>query len=109
MYIRGGYNVYPMEVEAVLGEHSAVREVAVVPRPHDVMGEVGVAVVVPVDPSAPPTIDDLRAFAADRLAGYKLPEAITVVDSLPLTPGHKLDRRALLEQGGASRTTGNGR
>jgi len=63
MYIRGGYNVYPMEVEAVLGEHAGVREVAIVPRPDDVMGEVGVAVVVPTDPSAPPTIDELRAFA----------------------------------------------
>lgn len=96
MYIRGGYNVYPMEVEAVLGEHPAVREVAIVPRSDDVMGEVGVAVVVPMDPASPPSIDDLRAFATDRLAGYKLPEAIALADSLPLTAGHKLDRKTLV-------------
>lgn len=95
MYIRGGYNVYPMEVEAVLCEHPGVREVAITPRPDDVMGEVGVAIVVPANPSAPPTLDDLRAFATDRLAAYKLPESISIANSLPLTPGHKLDRRAL--------------
>ena len=54
MFIRGGYNVYPAEVEAVLADHPAVAEVVVVPRPDDVMGELGVAVVVPADPSQPP-------------------------------------------------------
>ena len=54
MFIRGGYNVYPLEVEAVLSEHPAVAEVAVVPRPDEVMSEIGVAVVVPRDPAAPP-------------------------------------------------------
>ena len=49
MFIRGGYNVYPAEVESVLADHPAVAEVAVVPRPDDVMGEIGVAVVVPAD------------------------------------------------------------
>ncbi len=53
MFIRGGYNVYPAEVESVLADHPAVAEVAVVPRPDDVMGEIGVAVVVPADPSPP--------------------------------------------------------
>ena len=47
MYIRGGYNVHPQEVEAVLVEHPNVAAVAVVPRAHDVFGEIGVAVVVP--------------------------------------------------------------
>ena len=95
MFIRGGYNVYPMEVEAVLEQHPGVRQVAVVPRPDDVMGEVGVAVVVPTDPAAPPSLDELRAFADGRLARYKLPEAVEVVDSLPLTAMQKLDRRSL--------------
>jgi acyl-CoA synthetase (AMP-forming)/AMP-acid ligase II len=95
MFIRGGYNVYPLEVEAVLSEHPAVAEVAVVPRPDAVMGEIGVAVVVPRDPAAPPTIDDLRAFAQDRLSAHKLPEAVRVVDALPLTAMQKLDRRTL--------------
>jgi acyl-CoA synthetase (AMP-forming)/AMP-acid ligase II len=98
MFIRGGYNVYPLEVEAVLSEHPAVAEVAVVPRPDEVMGEIGVAVVVPRDPAAPPTVDELRTFAQDRLSHHKLPEHVRVVDALPLTPMQKLDRRTLAAQ-----------
>lgn len=95
MFIRGGYNVHPQEVEAVLGRHPGVAQVAVVPRPDPVMGEVGVAVVVPADPSAPPALDDLCAFAGADLAAYKLPEAVHLVDDLPLTAMQKLDRTAL--------------
>jgi acyl-CoA synthetase (AMP-forming)/AMP-acid ligase II len=95
MYVRGGYNVYPMEVEAVLAAHPALREVAVVARSDDVMGEVGIAVVVPADPSAPPTLDDLRTFASAELAHHKLPAELRIVDALPLTPMEKVDKRAL--------------
>jgi acyl-CoA synthetase (AMP-forming)/AMP-acid ligase II len=95
MYVRGGYNVYPAEVEAVLAEHPGVADVAIVPRVDDVMGEVGVAVVVPVDAAAPPSLESLRSFAADHLAKHKLPEAVLVVEALPLTAMDKLDRRAL--------------
>lgn len=95
MYIRGGYNVHPAEVEAVLGTHPAVAEVAVAPRADPVMGEVGVAVVVARAGRAAPTLDELRRFAGDRLARWKLPEAVVVVDALPLTPMTKLDRAAL--------------
>ena len=76
MYVRGGYNVYPVEVEAVLSSHPGVAAVAVVPRPDAVMGEIGVAFVVPRDTGGPPSLDDLRAFAWDRLAAYKLPEEL---------------------------------
>jgi acyl-CoA synthetase (AMP-forming)/AMP-acid ligase II len=93
MYVRGGYNVYPVEVEAVLSTHPDLRAVAVVPRPDAVMGEIGVAVVVP-DGDAP-SLERLRTFAQDRLARYKLPEAIVTVDALPLTAGDKVDRRVL--------------
>lgn len=96
MYIRGGYNVHPAEVEAVLGEHPAVTAVAVVPRPDPVMGEIGVAVVVATAQAEPPTLDDLRAFAAARLAHHKLPEAVRIVDALPLTTMDKVDRRSLV-------------
>jgi acyl-CoA synthetase (AMP-forming)/AMP-acid ligase II len=96
-YIRGGYNVYPVEVEAVLAEHPGVADVAVVARSDAVMGEVGVAVVVPSDPAAPPTLGDLRAFGAGRLADYKLPAAVRVMDALPLTAMEKVDRRRLRE------------
>jgi acyl-CoA synthetase (AMP-forming)/AMP-acid ligase II len=95
MFIRGGYNVYPAEVEAVLADHPLVRDVVVVPRPDEVMGEIGVAVVVPVDAAKPPSLEDLRSHAEARLARYKLPEALRLVDEVPLTPMQKVDRRAL--------------
>jgi len=98
MYVRGGYNVYPVEVESVLSTHPGVAAVAVVPRPDDVMGEIGVAVVVPRAPDRVPTLADLRAYAAPHLAAYKLPEAVRVVDALPLTVGEKVDRRALADE-----------
>jgi acyl-CoA synthetase (AMP-forming)/AMP-acid ligase II len=97
MYVRGGYNVYPVEVEAVLSTHPEIAGVAVVPRPDAVMGEIGVAVIVRREGTAP-TLDELRTFARDRLAAYKLPEAVAFRDALPLTAGDKLDRRALAEQ-----------
>jgi acyl-CoA synthetase (AMP-forming)/AMP-acid ligase II len=97
MFIRGGYNVYPLQVEALLGTHPEVSSIAVVPRPDAVMGELGVAVVVSRRPDHPPSLDDLRSFAAGRIASYKLPEAIVIVDELPLTPMGKIDRRGLAE------------
>lgn len=95
MYVRGGYNVYPIEVEAVLAAYSAVADIAVVPQTDDVMGEIGVAFVVARDSLAPPTLPDLRSFGASVLADYKLPEQLIVVDALPLTAAEKVDRRAL--------------
>jgi acyl-CoA synthetase (AMP-forming)/AMP-acid ligase II len=100
MYVRGSYNVYPVEVEALLSTHPEVAAVAVVPRADGVMGEIGVAVVVPRDANRPPALDDLRTHVASQLAAYKLPEAICVVDALPLTAMEKLDRRALAQQVG---------
>ncbi len=95
MFIRGGYNVYPAEVESVLADHPAVAEVVVVPRPDDVMGEVGVAVIVPTDPAQAPTLAEVRSFLEPKLARYKLPEAVRLVATLPLTPMQKIDRRRL--------------
>lgn len=95
MYVRGGYNVHPQEVESVLASHPDVAEVAVVPRPDPVMGDIGVAVVVVRPGATPPGLEDLRRFAGDRLAAWKLPEAVRTVDELPLTGMQKLDRRAL--------------
>ena len=95
MFIRGGYNVYPLEVEAVLSDHPGVAEVVLIARPDDVMGEIGVAIVVPRSGDRPPSLDELRSFADDRLAHHKLPEAIRMVDSLPLNSLSKVDRRRL--------------
>ena len=97
MFIRGGYNVYPLEVEKVLSTHPKVAEIAIVPRADDVMSEIGVAVVVPADPGDPPTLEELRTHGAEGLARYKLPERIRIIDEMPLNATHKLDRRALAE------------
>jgi acyl-CoA synthetase (AMP-forming)/AMP-acid ligase II len=98
MYVRGGYNVHPLEVESVLSEHPGVAAVAVAPRPDDVMGEVGVAFVVTRSGATSPSLDELRSFGGGRLAGYKLPDELRLVDELPLTAMDKLDRRALRAQ-----------
>jgi acyl-CoA synthetase (AMP-forming)/AMP-acid ligase II len=97
MFIRGGYNVYPMEIEAVLAAHPKVGHVAVVPRSDPVMSEVGVAFVVPRPGAEPPTLEEIRTFGADKLAAYKLPEALRVVDELPLNAMQKVDRNRLRE------------
>ena len=97
MYVRGGYNVYPMEVEGVLADHPDLAAVAVAPRADNVMGEVGVAVIVPRRGGSTPSLAELRTFAAGRLAAYKLPEDLVVVEDLPLTAMEKLDRRAITE------------
>jgi acyl-CoA synthetase (AMP-forming)/AMP-acid ligase II len=101
--IRGGENVYCAEVEAVLIEHPLVAEVAVVGLPEEVMGERVCAVVVP-RPSTVVELDDLRHFAAGRLAAFKCPEALYFTRELPQTPTGKIakiDLRNRLTEAGA--------
>jgi len=95
MYIRGGYNVYPAEVEAVLGELPGIAQVAVVGAPDAVLGEIGAAFVVPAGPGTPPDLDVLRSGCRARLADYKAPDRLYVVAELPLTAMAKIDKREL--------------
>ena len=95
MYIRGGYNVYPIEVENHLGQHELVDRVAVTGTPAPVLGEIGVAFVVPADAANPPTLEQLREWCNERLASYKAPDALVLLDELPLTAMSKIDKRAL--------------
>jgi acyl-CoA synthetase (AMP-forming)/AMP-acid ligase II len=97
MYIRGGYNVHPGEVERVLTSHTGVKQAAVVGCSAAVIGEIGVAVVVPADGAAPPTLAELRAHVTGQLADYKAPDELLIVAELPLTPMLKPDRIALRE------------
>ncbi len=97
MYIRGGYNVHPGEVERALASHPNVKQAAVVGRSAPVIGEIGVACVVPADAAAPPTLAELRAHVAGELADYKAPDELLIVDELPLTAMLKPDRLALRE------------
>jgi acyl-CoA synthetase (AMP-forming)/AMP-acid ligase II len=98
MYIRGGYNVYPSEVEGLLADHPAVDRVAIVGAPDPVLGEIGAAFVVPADPAVSPTLDELRELCRSRLADYKAPDRLVIVDDLPLTSMHKVDKRELLRR-----------
>ena len=94
VYIRGGYNVYPLEVENSLSAHPGVAAAAVVAAPAPVIGEIGVAFVVAA-PGPPPAEQELRDWCARRLADYKAPDRVEFVSELPLTPMLKVDKRAL--------------
>jgi acyl-CoA synthetase (AMP-forming)/AMP-acid ligase II len=98
MYTSGGFNVYPAEVEQVLAAHDAVAEVAVIGVPDYRLGEVGKALVV-LRPGAEPAAGALIAFCRARLAGYKVPAQVEVVDSLPKNAAGKV-RKDLLRQPG---------
>lgn len=95
MYISGGENVSPAQVEDVLRTHPAVRDVAVVGVPDDRWGEVGHAVVVPTDPARPPSEDELVGHCRAHLAAFKVPRSVAFVPELPRTALHKVRRAAL--------------
>jgi acyl-CoA synthetase (AMP-forming)/AMP-acid ligase II len=95
----GGESVAPIEVEAVVADHPAVDDVAVVGLPHDVWGEVVCAVVVVVAGRPSPTVEQLRAHCGGRLAPYKHPRQVMVVDAIPRTLStQQVQRRLLVER-----------
>ncbi|MCZ2859712.1 long-chain-fatty-acid--CoA ligase [Blastococcus sp. VKM Ac-2987] len=94
MIIRGGYNVYPREIEEALYEHPAVAEVAVVGISHPELGE-EVAAAVALKPGASAEADELREFVKARVAAYKYPRHLWLVDTLPKGPTGKILRRAV--------------
>jgi acyl-CoA synthetase (AMP-forming)/AMP-acid ligase II len=89
MYISGGFNVYPAEIEQALARHPAVADVAVVGVPDERMGEVGHAFVVR-RAGHDVTGDDLVAFARERLANYKAPRQVEFIEVLPRNAGGKV-------------------
>ncbi|MGE5145228.1 MAG: AMP-binding protein, partial [Candidatus Eiseniibacteriota bacterium] len=94
MYISGGENVYPAEVENVLAGHPDVLEASVIGVPDERWGEVGCAYVIPRPGRA---VDDaaLRVYCREHLAGYKVPKSFVVVDDLPRTPAGKVRKHVL--------------
>lgn len=94
MILRGGFNVYPREVEEVLYEHEEVVEAAVIGVPHESHGE-EVKAVVALIPNAKSTAEDLQAFCKDRLAAYKYPRVVEIIDELPKGPTGKILKREL--------------
>jgi acyl-CoA synthetase (AMP-forming)/AMP-acid ligase II len=95
MYIRGGYNIYPLEVERVLSELPSVGAVAIVGVAAPKIGEIGIAFVVPSDPACPPSLAALRNHIRGQLADYKAPDQLMLLEALPLTPMMKVDKAAL--------------
>ncbi len=88
----GGFKVHPLAVERALGALATVAEVLIAPAPDDEWGQRLVALVVPVDPASPPSLDELRD--APGLARHERPSALRVVEDLPRTEAGKIDRRA---------------
>ena len=97
LIIRGGFNVFPRDVEDVLLQHPAVAMAGVVSRPDQRLGEEVVA-FVSLQPGSQATPAELIEFARGRLAAHKYPREVTILDSVPLTSVGKLDRKALRRQ-----------
>jgi long-chain acyl-CoA synthetase len=94
MIIRGGFNIYPREIEEVLYEHPAVLEAAVIGVAHPALGEeVGAAVAL--RPGAPGTAEELRDYVKERVAAYKYPRHIWILDALPKGPTGKILKREI--------------
>jgi acyl-CoA synthetase (AMP-forming)/AMP-acid ligase II len=98
MFIRGGFNVYPVEIENVLTTHPGVTVVAGIGVPDPVLGEIGRYYVVPSPGADLLAAEELKAFCRDRVADYKVPDQLVLVDELPLTAIGKIDKRALKER-----------
>jgi fatty-acyl-CoA synthase len=106
MIISGGENIYCAEVENVLAAHPAIVEVAVIGRAHDKWGEVPLAVVaLGAAPKSGFTLADLDAFLTERLARYKHPKVLEIVDALPRNPAGKVLKTELRERFGRSDST----
>ncbi|HET8794749.1 MAG TPA: long-chain fatty acid--CoA ligase [Arthrobacter sp.] len=95
MILRGGYNVYPREVEEVLYEHPAVSEAAVLGQPDEVHGEEVVAVVVLKEDAEPVQPEEIRDFVAERIAAYKYPRRVVIAEELPKGPTGKILKREI--------------
>jgi acyl-CoA synthetase (AMP-forming)/AMP-acid ligase II len=101
MYVSGGFNVYPAEVEATLREHPGVAQVAVVGLHDHRMGEVGLAVVVPALGASPAAlVEELPTWAKERLANFKVPRQVVCVDLLPTNASGKVLKRQLRQEFG---------
>ncbi|GHF60308.1 AMP-binding protein [Streptomyces thermodiastaticus] len=102
MIIRGGENIYPREIEEYLYGHPKIRDVQIVGVPHDTWGEEVLACVVPRDPADPPTLEELRSFCEGRLAHYKIPSRLEILDTFPMTVSGKVRKVELRERFGTS-------
>ena len=96
MIIRGGYNIFPREVEDVVRTHPAVDQVSVVGVPNEILGELVCACVIPVE-GAIVTGEEIKDFARDQLAEYKTPDVVRFFETLPVGEDGNVDREALTQ------------
>ncbi|MGW3646205.1 AMP-binding protein [Streptomyces sp. NPDC000878] len=108
MIIRGGENIYPREIEEFLYGHPKIADVQVVGVPHERYGEEVLACVIPRASTEPLTLAELRAFCEGRLAHYKIPSRLQVLDAFPMTVSGKV-RKVELRERYAHRAPGDGR
>ena len=94
MVVSGGENIYPVEVENAVATHEAVVDVAVIGVPHDRYGEALLAFIV-IKPGMSLTVEELIEFCRDRIAGYKIPRQLQIVDELPRNPSGKILKKVL--------------
>ena len=97
MFVSGGENVYPAEVEDVLSKHSKVDDVVIVPVSDEQWGEVGTAVVVGDETL---DLEELAAFCEGKLARFKIPKGLAFVDEMPTSGPSKIDRQTVEERFG---------
>ncbi len=97
MFVVGGFNAYPAEIEQLLTTHPAVSEAVVLGMPDERLGEVGIAYVIP-RPGPVPSADELIAYCREHLANYKVPRVVRIVDELPRNATGKVLKSALREQ-----------
>ncbi len=97
MFISGGENIYPVEIEKALYEHPAVAQCAVIGVPDEKWGEVGKAIVV-LKPNTSATEEELIEHMKSRLAKFKVPKSVAFVAALPLSAAGKVLKRELREQ-----------
>ncbi|MFD7550051.1 AMP-binding protein [Streptomyces sp. NPDC059578] len=98
MIIRGGENIYPREIEEFLHRHPKIADIQVVGVPDERYGEEVLACVIPRDQDDPLTLDELRAYCHERLAHYKIPSRLRILDAFPMTVSGKVRKIELRER-----------
>ena len=101
MIVSGGFNIYPREIEDIIGEHPAVAQVAVIGVPHPKWGEAVKALVV-ARAGVTASADELIAMVAERKGSFQAPKIVEFIDSIPQTPLGKPDKKALRAKFGKS-------
>ncbi len=97
MFIMGGFNCYPAEIEGLLFEHPGVGQVAVIGIPDERMGEVGMAFIVP-EPGADLTPEAIVDWCREHMANYKVPRLVEITNELPMNASGKVQKFVLRER-----------